>query len=162
MKTEDLRALVDYDPKTGALTRKVDFAANAKAGTPISCRNASGYIQAVIQTEFFYGHRMAWQIFYGEPAEGRIDHINGDVSDNRISNLRLASAGENMRNTRVRKDNKSGVKGVHWHAGYGKWVARIHKNKRRVYEGYFDSLEDAAQAVRVQRLKHHENFSNHG
>ncbi|WP_341519879.1 HNH endonuclease [Pseudomonas sp. G.S.17] len=154
--------MIDYDPKTGVLTRKVDFAANSKSGTPITCTNASGYIQAVIKTKFFYGHRLAWQLFYGEEPRSRIDHINGNKSDNRIANLRLATAGENVQNSGLRKDNVSGVKGVSWNPTYKKWTAKINKNSVTVYEAYFDSLEEAAHEIRLQRLKYHEQFSNHG
>ncbi|WP_454863317.1 HNH endonuclease [Pseudomonas hormoni] len=162
MTADELRLLVSYDPETGALFRKTDLAANAKAGAQITCVNSDGYIQAVIRKKFFYGHRLAWMLFYGSPPEGRIDHINGNRSDNRISNLRIASAGQNVHNTRLRKDNSSGVKGVSWHAVYRKWVARLSNNRVLVYEEYFDSLEEATNAIRVERLKHHNHFSNHG
>lgn len=162
MDTEILRGLIDYNPSTGVLTRKVDLAANAKAGAPLICKNAAGYIQAVIKREFFYGHRLAWQIFYGDEPLGPIDHINGNTSDNRIANLRMASNAENLRNTKLRKDNSSGVKGVSWMASYGKWVAKLNSNNKLVYEEYFDSLEEAAHAIRAQRLRHHAHFTNHG
>lgn len=66
MDTEQLRELIEYRPDTGELIRKVDLAANAKAGSSISGQNACGYVQAVIRGKFFYGHRLAWQLYYGE------------------------------------------------------------------------------------------------
>lgn len=42
--------------------------------------------------------------------------------------------------------NTSGVRGVSWHRGRGKWWARVSDHGRMVSVGYFDTLEDAARA----------------
>ena len=49
-------------------------------------------------------------------------------------------------NQRTRKDNKSGVVGVHYHKGNVKWVAYISVTNTRKHIGYFDSIEEAVQA----------------
>ena len=49
-------------------------------------------------------------------------------------------------NQRIRKDNKSGVVGVHYHKGNVKWVAYISVTNTRKHIGYFDSIEEAVQA----------------
>jgi hypothetical protein len=44
-------------------------------------------------------HRLVWIAANGEiPAGVEIDHLNRDVSDNRIDNLRLVTHSENLRN----------------------------------------------------------------
>lgn len=82
---------------------------------------------------------------------GMIDHINGNRLDNRRSNLRECNAAQNNANTGLRKDNKSGYKGVYWHKAVGKWAA-VYKGKAI---GYF---HDPIEAGNAYREKHEEVF----
>lgn len=74
------------------------------------------------------------------------DHRDGDGLNNTRDNLRLATHQQNMSNQRVRKDNRSGYKGVAWHKPCKKWHARIHFNGKRISLGYFAVIEEAALA----------------
>lgn len=42
--------------------------------------------------------------------------------------------------------NTSGVKGVSWHKGTGKWVARIQFKKQSISLGYYDDFDEAVAA----------------
>ena len=58
-------------------------------------------------------HRVVWEMFHNVvPTDMKIDHINGNASDNRIENLRAVTHQINMQNVKMRIDNKSGVVGV--------------------------------------------------
>lgn len=46
----------------------------------------------------------------------------------------------------LRRDNTSGIAGVNWDDIWKKWHARIARNGKRVFLGYFDSIEDAKRA----------------
>jgi hypothetical protein len=54
-----------------------------------------------------YIHRLMWETFVGEIAEGlTIDHIDGDPSNNRIDNLQLITQSENsIKGNRKRRRN---------------------------------------------------------
>src|SRR6266542_1117102 len=76
------------------------------------------------------------------------DHRNRDPRDNHRSNLRLVTPSISLRNTGLRSDNTSGVRGVYWAKGDRCWVAFI-GDKRRNQPGRlgsFHSFEDAVAA----------------
>ena len=58
-------------------------------------------------------HRIIYEIHFGKIPEGfEVDHINGDVEDNRIENLRAVTRAVNARNMKKSATNKTGVCGV--------------------------------------------------
>lgn len=74
-----------------------------------------------------------------------VDHLNGDRLDNRRSNLRVCSHGENMQNRKLNVDNTSGYKGVSWSKANNGWRAAC----ARKYLGTFKLKEDAIRAYEV-------------
>ena len=75
-----------------------------------------------------------------------IDHIYHKNNDNRKSQLRLTNNQENCMNGSLRKNNKSGVIGVHWNNKYSEWRATIgYKNKYTII-GAFSNKDDAIRA----------------
>ncbi len=79
-----------------------------------------------------------------------VDHINGNTMDNRRSNLRLTTYFGNTTNSKRRKDNTSGYKGVIWSKQRNKWQARI-KSKGHVYHiGYFNDPRSAHEAYKIK------------
>ena len=68
-------------------------------------------------------HRLILGLNKGEQKEG--DHINGNTLDNRRSNLRVATRQQNAQNSKMKKTNKSGYKGVSWGARQKKFKATI-------------------------------------
>lgn len=91
-------------------------------------------------------HRLIWIYFYGEPASGEVDHINGDPSDNRISNLRVVTSIENRRNMARPKNNTSGAIGVSYRANRKKWRAYIMIDNRQITLGHYKTKEEAILA----------------
>nr|WP_325051681.1 AP2 domain-containing protein [Sinorhizobium meliloti] len=68
----------------------------------------------------------------------------------------------NMRNAKKPVTNTSGVPGVNWDKGRGKWLVRIGVGERKTRNlGRFDSF-DAAIAARKSAERHHGYHENHG
>lgn len=86
-----------------------------------------------------------------------IDHADGNGLNNQMSNLRVASHAENMRNRGAQKNNKCGLKGVRKHRR--KWSARIRLNKKEYHLGTFDTPEAAAHAYTLASQKLHGSFA---
>lgn len=70
-----------------------------------------------------------------------IDHISRDKLDNRKSNLKICSQFENNKNQPIRKDNKSGVVGVH--KRFRKFQAKIGIKGKKIHLGTFATFEEA-------------------
>ena len=89
------------------------------------------------------------------------DHIHGAKSrnDNRKENLRIATQSQNLMNTQLRKNNTSGVKGVHWRKDIEKWAATIWINKKFIALGCYEKFEDAVKARREAEEKYFGEYS---
>jgi hypothetical protein len=151
LTAEKARELLDYDPVTGILRWRVDrfvlpWRKNASAGEVAGSLRRDGYRRVSIDRKEYMSHRLAWLISHGAWPAGEIDHINGNVSDNRLCNLRDVTHAQNQRNMKVFKTNRCGLKGVTWHKKGRKWQARIVINGRHTHLGLFDTAEAANEA----------------
>jgi hypothetical protein len=144
---QQLKDHLSYDPKTGIFTR-VKNTARYKAGSILGTKHSTGYVVIRIEDKLYKAHRLAWLYVYGQFPELRIDHINRDGLDNRLSNLRLATSKENSENRSVGRNNKSGHPGVDWSKKLKKWRARITVNYKGIHLGYFLNIEDAINAYK--------------
>lgn len=93
------------------------------------------------------------------PAEMQVDHINGNVFDNRKCNLRLATATQNARNCRKLKPNSSGFKGVYLIKS-GRFQTMIRVNKKLLTLGTFDTALEAAQRYNEAARLHFGEFAS--
>jgi hypothetical protein len=106
-------------------------------------------------------HRLIWA-WHNMPFAPLIDHINGDIADNRIENLRSATHSENMRNSRKPVNNTSGIKGVYWQKDKNKWRVQIWNNGKQQYVGSYREIDEAKEAASTFRKVNHLEFANEG
>lgn len=104
-------------------------------------------------------HRLIWRLAHGVWPDMSIDHKDGDGHNNAISNLRLATVQENMRNTAPKRNSILGIKGVR-KTKYGKYQARITVNHIEHYLGTFDDLEAARNAFSLVAVQVHKQFAH--
>jgi hypothetical protein len=89
-----------------------------------------------------------------------IDHINLNTLDNRKINLRVCTRGENCRNSGMRKNNTSGVKGVRV-TKEGNYQAAVMFERRSICLGTYADKNDAIQARKLGVLKYHKEFARY-
>jgi len=155
-----LKELLHYDLLTGVFTRARSLTNQVKAGDLAGNNRHNGYVAIYLDNKKYYAHRLAWFWFYGVMPDGEIDHINGDRTNNRGSNLRSVGRKENTKNKRMHGQNTSGVMGVSKTAS-GKWRVYIGVSGRQINLGVYEDFEVAC-LVRKE-AEHKYNFHpNHG
>jgi len=149
---------LNYDKETGIFTWVKNGTRGVKAGDIAGSKTKDGYIMLSVGGKKILAHRVAWLFAYGEFAQGNLDHINRNKSDNRIANLRLANASENAQNRLKNSKNTSGYKGVTWHKRDEKWQAAITVKGKVLHLGYYANVEDA-YASYVEASKKYQTHS---
>lgn len=93
------------------------------------------------------------------PPDMQVDHIDNNGLNNRRSNLRPATPGQNQHNQRARIDNRSGFKGVTWDSRSRVWEVRCRVNGKRLYLGQFFTLQAAVECAKKHRRALHGEFA---
>ena len=139
---EELKELFHYEPDTGLFRWKFSRG-GAEANSVAGSLHSKGYIDVTINEKHFKAHRLAWALYYNQDPGGmQIDHIDKNKSNNKITNLRLASHRGNKANSGPKKNNKLGVKGIYYKND--KFRATIKKNGKTCHLGYYDTIEEAS------------------
>jgi hypothetical protein len=167
---ERLKQLFDYDEGTGNLLWKMrpvsDFKneAESKRWNTRFAGKVAGHLSGgyrLIRTDGrqYKAHRLIWLFHFGEIPKGcELDHINCVRSDNRFSNLRLATRTQNQQNIPTQANNSSGYKGISFDKKCGKWRAQIRCNGKNKHLGYFSTREAGAAAYATAALEAHGAF----
>lgn len=94
-------------------------------------------------------HRMVWEHFYGAVPDGYfVDHVDGDVTNNTLDNLRLVTPHQSSANRGPMKVREL-PKGVRMFRG--KYRAQLDNR----HLGTFTSLEDAMRARTQAESEYH-------
>lgn len=121
-------------------------------GTPaLACLRKDGYFFGQYARTKLYAHRVIYELHHGVTPD-KIDHIDGNPSNNCISNLRSVTHAQNMRNTPK-------AKGFRWRDGA--WQVELRLNNVRYTVGRFkDILTARAEYLRAKRSMHPEAAIN--
>ena len=147
----------NYNPRTGELSynmpRHAVVVGQLVTGPTVKIP-ASGPQYAVA--------RVIWYWMTGEdPGHLLVDHQDGDHSNNRWNNLRLATPQQNMFN---REGYGKHPKGVVFKGDANRkkpWSARIRINGKKVPLGDFYTMEEAAAAYEAKAAELHGVFASH-
>lgn len=179
LPVEYLRECLAYDPLNGTFTWLVrpeyHFAThracsvtNARCARKRAGQSDSSNGYHVIGITFrgrhrlYQAHRIAIALTDGQWPLLSIDHINGDKSDNRRSNLRVCSHEQNMRNQGAKSKGNSRLKGAYFNRRVGKWQSSICVAYKQHHLGYFETAQAAHAAYREASSRLHGQFANYG
>jgi len=158
---ERARKLFVYCPETGDFTH-IFSRPGVKVGTLAGSKPTTDkpYINIKADGKMMLAHRLAF-VWMGEALPSEVDHINGNPSDNRWSNLRPVTRLENSRNTALQRNSNTGIPGVNWYKQTSRWHAKIYVQGRSIYLGFHLSFLDACCARKA--AENNFNFHrNHG
>lgn len=148
MTQDQLKQYIKYDCITGIFTRcglhKQDR--KSKIGTTIGSLEKTGYLVIRVCGNLYKAHRLAWLYMTGEWPSKEIDHINRIKTDNKWENLRVATDKDQQGNYNIRKDNKSGFRGVSFHKRDKVWQATLQTKSDQKFIGNFKTKEEARRA----------------
>ena len=143
--------LYAYDPITGIFTALFDSKNKRwKAGRVVGSVMQIGYVEIKTTKIREYCHRLAFLVMNGSfPPEGmEVDHINGDKTDNRWSNLRIVDRAGNASNM-----NSKGY--AYFKAGKRKKRWKVQKIiLGKMYMRYCLTEQEAKDYVMELRLSH--------
>ena len=151
---EELHKTLAYDACTGLFVWKVPKA-RAPVGSIAGGLDRKGYVRIQINRRRYQAHRLAWLWTTGEWPIGEVDHIDGQKSNNALSNLRVITSAQNHQNIRrPRSDNTIGLLGVGRNGN--RYRAQIKVDGRSIYLGSFVDPAEAHQAYLKAKREMHE------
>lgn len=148
--------LFSYDPETGVFKRIGRLKSNgliSKCDFVGVATSSHGYLQYTVKDKTYDVHRLIFMYINGEFPNCDVDHIDGNRRNNRLTNLRLVSRSENLKNVGIKTIPKSGHTGVGWNHKTNKWRVWIQNDH---YDG-FKSLEEAISFRKTEEASR--NFS---
>ncbi len=155
---EALRSMFSYDRETGVLTRKVasGYRGCHRAGAVAGGARHRGYMAVSINKKNYYVHRIAAALMNGAWPDGVIDHIDGNPSNNRWSNLRIVSTQVNMQNMRrPTAANSTGFLGVSYDKSRDQYEGGVKagpvRSRRR-----FETAEEAHAYYLTEKRRLHD------
>lgn len=136
-----------YCPDSGVLIWKLPLSRAVKPGQIAGKTQSNGYRQVNFLGGWYLAHRLIWLYCHGHWPKEYLDHINMDKTDNRLVNLREASAAENNWNRDYTGPRGKGLLGVSKSGRPNKpWRSQIGMRGKKICLGNFETQEQAHQA----------------
>jgi hypothetical protein len=155
---EEAHRLFEY--KDGSLFWKIRPANRVQIGDKVGGTNGKKepYLRLCIKEKRYLVHKIIFFIHHGYMPEV-VDHIDGNIHNNKIENLREVTKMQNSHNSKIRKNNSTGVPNVFWYEKTNRYFVKVVANKKIAFSGYFKDLELAELVASEARTKFHNGFN---
>ena len=149
-----------FDYKDGKLywKNKTSSFSNITIGQKAGCFGKENYQYVAFNKRRKPLHSVIYCMFHGKMPK-IIDHIDGNVFNNKIENLREVSHSQNMLNSRLRKDSLTGLKNITFHKTNKKYIVRMIVNGVRKHFGCYNDIDYAKFVADAMRHKYHGKFA---
>ena len=128
------------------------------AGKEVGCihKSSDNYHYKVIRLrqKNYKLHQIIWFYMTGDWPKYQIDHIDRNPLNNKWDNLRDIPQSQNMKNTNLKSNNTSGVKGISYSKEKRKWEAYISYNSKKYNLGRFKKFIDAVWARYIAEIRY--------
>lgn len=112
-------------------------------------------IKGKLQKTVLSMHRLVM----GTPDYFHVDHKDHNGLNNRKCNLRKCTRSQNAMNSRLKKTNITGYKGVTFFKASNRYEAFIMHNKKQIHLGYFDTDIEAAKRYNEAAVQYFGEFA---
>ena len=152
--------LLDVNTEQGTFYWKNTMGGKALKGSEAGALAVNGYVAIRLDKKDYLAHRLMWLYVYGAMPLLHIDHIDRDRTNNKPTNLRLATNKQNGENMFRSKTNTSGYRGVRKESRLisKPWSATITHNYKQKHLGYFATAEEA---VKARKKAEDQYFTHH-
>lgn len=123
---------------------------NCEAGI----NGSDGYRRVKILQKSMLTHRVVF-FLHNRYWPKALDHIDNDLLNNKIENLRPCTLSQNQMNSRNRGKKSDMPRNVVYNKDVGKYSVWISYNKRRLSLGYYEDLELAELVASEARKKYY-------
>lgn len=120
--------------------------------SPSYTYDKTGYKRISYKGRTYTYHQLVAMAFLGHEPNGMknvIDHLDGNVLNNSVENLRVVSIRENANNRHHKKSSK--YVGVNWHKRSKKWQSKIKYKGKQYTLGMFNDEEKASIAYQAAK-----------
>lgn len=118
------------------------------------------YIRVCVDRVRYMAHKVVYLIHNGFMPQ-IVDHIDGNLQNNCIENLREATRSENAINKKIRKDSVTGIKNVTQDKTTGRYKVHLTINGKRKHFGTYDDLELADLVAMEAQSKFYGAFASY-
>jgi hypothetical protein len=144
-----LREVFEYDDVNGCLVARIPRS-KVHIGDRCGASLENGYRIVGIDSLHIHEHRLIWEMLKGPiPAKMQVDHIDGNRSNNSISNLRILTQAENRRNNHYKTPPNGRIVGISWNKRDKRWHAYIDIGGKHQFLGQFVNIEEAKACRRI-------------